>query len=368
MSGVQSFQVYVTFSGEASKGGSTPIDKVMAFGVSTDYTTGTPLGPVTGTLKEPRGMALDTQHRLYVAQADKSDTTILVYGPIDATYPMTGTTLIAAAANAPSSPPPLGSAALLHPYGLALDAWGNLFQSSQDTNVVSAYQLTTDANGTLVATNMPTAQALLDISGGTFYSGQYVMTFVELPVNKGITLVPQSQGGLDYVDKTSAHSVRGIVISYQTLYVVDEAASQVGMYDAGSGTFTGWITTNGTSLPPMEEPVGIAADPFGMVYIGASKSSAIYKWTPQGGGLSGVLSQLVTDATLADVSGLAVLPDNSILYGSRSPVTAPGSGSAVKSATTYSIYRYDGTKITTWVSGLTDTPECLLLVPMPPSA
>ena len=63
------------------------------------------------------------------------------YAPVVGAYPMSATDLVVQGWQ-PQSGPPLQSPALLHPYGLAFDPQtGALYQSSQDTNVVSGYSL-----------------------------------------------------------------------------------------------------------------------------------------------------------------------------------------------------------------------------------
>ena len=354
-------QVFVTFSGEASKGGSGPIDTVIALSIGPK--TGTVIGPATDAIQEARGMVQDARHGLYVAQSYKKATAIRSYAPVVGAYPMSGTDLVVQGWQ-PQSGPPLQSPALLHPYGLAFDPQtGALYQSSQDTNVVSGYSLSY-AGATVTASALPTSSALAGIPNSTFYEGQYVTSSVPLAVNPSITLLPQTAGGLDYTDDGSAHSVRGIAVVGTTLYVVDEAAALVGTYDLRSGAFTGWITTNGTSLTPMSAPVGIVADTSGNVYIGDSGSNTIYKWVSAGGPTPTALSVFATGDELKKISGLAVLPDGSLIFGSREPVTAgDAASSGGKSAQTYSIYRIGHhSGINPWATGFTDTPECLLCV------
>jgi hypothetical protein len=352
-----SYQLFVTFSGE----GNEAIDTVLAIDVDPANWSGTPNGsPVTTPIEEPRCMALDANANLYVAQAHGSHAAILVFGPVTGPWPLQGDPIV----SIPPGSGGLASPALNHPYGLAFDG-ANLFQSSQDTNVVSGYTIST-TDGNITASAMPTASALAGIPNGTFYPGQYVMTSVPLATNTGITLIPQTSGGLGYTDDGKAHSVRGIAVAASTLYVADEAASLVGMYDTGSGRFKGWITTLGTKLTPMLAPVALATDASGNIYIGAAKTPAIYKWTPSAG--DGALSVVVDgskqkSSPLAQISGIAVLPDGSLLFGSRTAV-ASSSGHASQKPQ-FAIYRYDGTNINVWASGYKDYPEGLLLVTTP---
>ena len=361
------YQIFVTFSGETGKGGSTPIQEVQGIAVLSDGSAAPPTS-VVGPFLEPRGMAMDAYGNLYVAQAEKSATAIFAYTNVGG-FTSDGPPLVVA----PTYPSPgtsYQSPALLHPYGLALNGSGTLFVSSQDTNVVSAYKLSFgSAKIPRSAAAAETSPALSAVYGGTFYPGQYVMTSVPLKENPKITTVPQILGGLDYTKDTSAHSVRGIAILNDTLYVVDEAAALVGTYALPSGTFTGWITTFGLNMPAMTAPVGIATND-NKVYVGDSGSATIYEWTPAGGSTPGSLSVYLTDDTLKKVSGIAFLPDGSLVWGSREPVTAadPPDPSADPAAhkssnATFSIYRYvSNAAVQTWASGFSDTPECLLCV------
>ncbi len=65
----------------------------------------------------------------YVAQAYKGNSAILQFSGVGST-PLTYVGQFATPANL---------SGLLHPYGLAFNSNGNLFVSSQDTNVVSAF-------------------------------------------------------------------------------------------------------------------------------------------------------------------------------------------------------------------------------------
>lgn len=131
--------------------------------------------------------------------------------------------------------------------------------------------------------------------------------------------------------------------------------------DVDSSDWSGTKSTVAVTAS-MLSPVGLATDGDGNVYIGAAKTPAIYKWTPSGSG--GSLAVVVDgsgdkSSPLTDMSGIVVLPDGSLLFGSRAQAS---SASAAGSKASYSIYRYDGSTTKEWVSGYGDTPEGLLLV------
>ena len=127
--------LYVTFSGEGGKGGVTdPITQVHAFGLDgTPASTAVLSTPGSITLDELRGMAFGPDGTLYVANAHKTDSMVLAFGPpaADGTRAMLGT----AAWSTPASGKD-GNAGLDHPYGLAWDSGRDgLLVTSQDTYV-----------------------------------------------------------------------------------------------------------------------------------------------------------------------------------------------------------------------------------------
>src|SRR3984893_16260857 len=159
------FQVYVTFSGEASKGApgttNTPINHVRAYDQS-----GKKHGHVTPDYDELRGMALDGSGRLYLAVAHKSGSAIQVFSSTIGTDGFSRAFLGTAVT-------PQTSTALSHPYAVAFDPAGGLYASNQDTNVVCGYAVATAG---FPATPLAVASYLTTTfpSGGTFYTGTYV--------------------------------------------------------------------------------------------------------------------------------------------------------------------------------------------------
>jgi len=354
-----SYQVYVSFSGEAGD----KIQNVGALSSSGDY-----LGEVLGgggPYDELRGLAVDSAGRLYVANAYKKGSAIDVYS---ATINSDGYsrdylgTLIT----------PKSTKALLHPYGVAFDG-KNLFVSSQDTNVVSSYAVSGKKMPS--AKTQPVAPYLEKLhQKGAYYGGTFVASAQPVKIGKktppavdpndgGLSMigfdpqtVEQEPHALDAADealsakKQARHSVRGIAFAGKRLYVADQAKDRVGSYGHKSGTFHGWIdATADTSANPntLDKPVGLAVNPTnGLIYIGSPKNEAIFAYDPK----SKALSLVISAAALKDLSGLSLTPDGTLIFGSRAQMQ---------------LYQLDPSTgaLSNFGAQLKDAPECVLVVP-----
>jgi hypothetical protein len=346
------FQVYVTFSGEASRGDAgttdTPINHVRAYDAS-----GTKHGNVTPDYDELRGLALDGSGRLYVAVANKGGSAIHVFSSAIGSDGFSRAFLGTAVT-------PQTSTALSHPYAVAFDPAGDLYASNQDTNVVCGYAM---ASAGFPATPLAVASYLTSTfpSGGTFYAGTCVAS--AQPVTAGgetPPVVPVAQGGLTMTGFTSApasddaskaparHSVRGILFAGGALYVADEAGARVAIYDAATGAYRSGLTTTTDGKSTLSTPVGLAYDAAsGHVFIGDPGNDAIFSYHPTSQKFEVELDKKSGGDGLKKVSGLAFSPDGTLFFASRD---------------TKAIYRRDkGGTVTPFVSGLTDTPECLLI-------
>jgi len=363
------YQVYVSFSGESS----SKTENVRSYAPD-----GTCLGSVLnadpGAYRELRGLAVDDAGRLYVADAYKKSSVVDVFSAkINAdgfSRDFLGTLIT-----------PETSAALLHPYGLAFDG-GDLFVSSQDTNVVSRYELS-GKKKMPSAKNAPVARYLEKLSPK---NGYYAGTFVASaqPVTVGSDTPPAvdpDDGGLSSVgfdvqtaaaehgagddaaddaqsaSKQKRHSVRGIAFAGKRLYVADQAKNRVGIYGHKNGTFHGWIstTTDPTANPDtLAMPVGLALNPDdGRIYIGSPKNEAIFSYDPTKKNLRLVVSGASSGAghALKDVSGLSFTPSGTLIFGSRSQKRL------------YACEVSTGA-ITEFGEQLDDVPECVLVVPI----
>jgi hypothetical protein len=142
--------------------------------------------------------------------------------------------------------------AIVHPFAYTVDPLtGNVFVSSQDTNLVTAvFGPFSKANP---GTSAPVAPALAQIANAKFLDGTFVASaYTNLPAYSGegmvgITPVSQPQG-LDAFPNDGSKvqkSVRGIVCALGNLYVADEPGNALKIYDGTSGAHKGDITVTG---------------------------------------------------------------------------------------------------------------------------
>jgi hypothetical protein len=347
------FQLYVTFSGEAAKAPSgttnTPVKHVLAYDAS-----GTMLGSVTPDYDELRGMALDASGRLYLAIAQQKSSAVVVFSVVGSDgY---SRTLLGSAVT------PQSSSALDHPYELAFDG-ANVFVSSQDTNVVSGYAV---PSAGYPAATLDVASYLSTTfrSGGTFYPGTWVASAQPVTIGSETPpAVPVAQGGLtmtgfdaaaasaDAAKPPAKHSVRGMLFADGVLYVADEGGARVALYDAASGTYSSSLTATTDGTYTFQTPVGLALDAAGgHVYIGDPGNDAIFSYHPHSRKLEVVVDKKSGGHAVEKVSGLAVAPDGTLFFASRK-------------AQAISTVDSQG-NVTPFVTGLSDTPECVLIVPM----
>jgi DNA-binding beta-propeller fold protein YncE len=296
-------QWYVTFSGESGKKGvTTPINNVIAVD-----TKGKVLGEVLAALppdiqlSELRGMALGSDGTLYVAIAKKNVSQILAFSA-RINHDGRSRNYLGVAADGSTTD------GLLHPYGVSFGPDGDMFVSSQDTCVVSRFTAPGNGNpyrGSRATDTCPYLKS--SFPGGSFLAGTFVAC--ANPPGAGITPVPASKGGLTNLDESDPkpvrRSVRGFVFDARTLYVADEAANRIAIYDSGDGEFQGAATDE-----RLQGPVGLALNPAnGHIVIGSAGSKRLFSYHPD----SCELHELAHDDRLDGVSGIACDPSG-LLY------------------------------------------------------
>ena len=122
---------------------------------------------------------------------------------------------------------------VLHPFDLTFDGTGYCYLSSQDTNVVTRLKVSKDGK---TGTAAPIARALR--GHGHFLPGTFVASSVGNLSGLRATAVPRP-AGLQYSGRgKKKHSVRGVLWTNKALYVADEPAGRVKVYD-GNGKFLG---------------------------------------------------------------------------------------------------------------------------------
>ena len=235
-------------------------------------------------------------------------------------------------------------AAMVHPFDVELGDDGRIYVSCQDTNTVVA----------LVPESRKPAPVAAHLRkhypNGKFLPG---------------TLVASSQGSLpEYGDRASfdvpaplglkvvldkrgkpRHSVRGIVVHRKHLYVADEAADAVKVFDVRSGELMAHIKGRALKAPVHLILHGET------LYIGASGTGSILALdltsTPPSGKLK---ARVVIDGKLDAPSGFAVGPDGDLYVAERKKQRVRRFSSK-------------GKKKGTFIDGLPDMPEFLVYVP-----
>ncbi len=188
---------------------------------------GTPAG-----VSELRGISQVTGELLWVAAAGKSESALLCYASAGRKASIPRYRFIHEVVGYPSPSAmvpdyPLANS-LLHPFDFAFDSDGCCYVSNQDSDVVARLSVSADhktASPTKLAPALPP---------GTFLQGTFIacscgnlpgvgITTTEVPLDAGLAVEIQ--------DGKVTHSVRGVVWANHFLYVADEPAQVVKVYD-----------------------------------------------------------------------------------------------------------------------------------------
>lgn len=171
-------------------------------------------------LDELRSIYLTPKY-LYVVNANKNQNSVLCYKGSGTQYKFIGPFVSKATCKG-----------IEHPFDITFDDVGHCYVSSQDTNIVTRLNISADGTS---ATAAPQAPALP--ANGKFYPGTFVASSVG---NLGSTTTSvKPPAGLEYSSSgAKKHSVRGVVWANNALYVADEPAGKVKVYDK-DGSFLG---------------------------------------------------------------------------------------------------------------------------------
>ena len=165
-------------------------------------------------LNELRGMYVVGEY-LYVVNANKQQNSVLCYEGSGTRYKFVGWFASRHTCNA-----------ILHPFDLAFDGLGYCYLSSQDTNVVTRFIISDEGR---TARPAPLATALQ--RKGSFLAGTFVASSIGNLSDPPTTSVP-APAGLEYsAAEAKKHSVRGLAWANGRLYVADQPASTIKMYD-----------------------------------------------------------------------------------------------------------------------------------------
>ena len=234
-------------------------------------------------------------------------------------------------------------AAMVHPFDVELGDDGQIYMSCQDTNTVIALMPKTRAPAPVAA------HLRKKFPRGNFLPGTVVASsHGRLPeVGKRAPLdVPSPQGlkvVLDVHGKPR-HSVRGIVVHREHLYVADEAGDEVKIFEVKSGRNVGRI--KGSRLT---KPVHLILHG-DTLYIGAAGSGSILAFDiPDKAPRGKFKARTIIDGKLKAPSGFAIGPDGDIYVGERFHQRVQR-------------FSVKGKKKKTFIDGLPDIPEFLVHV------
>ena len=318
-------------------GGSSGINNLVGYDEA--WSTQSDVTPADPDIGELRGFQL-AGTMLFVLQAHKSTSRVLIYGSTPGGYALQGALAVQRADSVfPKAPVVPG---LVHPFDLAFGADGSCYISNQDTNVVIG--LGTDG------TPLPVAASL---GSGPFLAGTAVASAIgQLPLSPASVPTPPlvpGPGGLGVllqVDPAAgagvSNSVRGVAVVGSTLLVADEVSNSVKAYTLPSGALLATIAGKGLS-GPVHLLAGGAT-----LYITSPGNASIYTVPlPVPGGA--LKPALFADATVPGVSGLAMDGSGNLHAALRT------GGEVVR----FTAGHTPASKPKVVLSGLTDEPEFL---------
>jgi len=270
---------------------------------------------------------------LYIANAWRKDSHIARYHRHGNTFRFAGVVATTKKASA-----------MVHPFDVELGDDGRLYVSCQDTNTVVAL---------LPSTGKPAAVAphlRETFPDGNFLPGTVVASSqgrlpevgdrppLDVPTPQGLAVVLDVHG-------KPRHSVRGIIVHREHLYVADEAGDAVKIFEVKSGRFVARIKGSRLSKPVHLILHGDT------LYIGAAGSGSILAYDIPAKAPRGKLkARVIIDGKLKAPSGFAIGPDGDLYVGERFDQR---------------IRRFSikGKKKGTFIEGLPDMPEFLMHVP-----
>lgn len=237
---------------------------------------------------------------------------------------------------------------IVHPYDLAFDAGGNCYVSSQDTNVVTGLAGKDDP--------LPVASYLQQQypSPAIFLAGTFVASSVgALPAVGSPTPpdVPAPQGlAVSFTNDTKqrvANSVRGVLSHNGYLYVADEPANSVKVYDTATGQLYGQIMGDNLGAP-----VQLLLDvKTNVLYIGSTANASVVSCDLSRGAPEGTVSpETFIKGKVKHISGMGFDADGNFYAAERKK-------KAIKK------FDGDGKYLGPFIENLPDLPEYILYVP-----
>lgn len=190
-------------------------NNIHAYDKDGNRITSSVLGDSEGViLDELRGVYLAGKY-LYVANANKTQNSVLCYEGSGTQYRFVSRFASSQTCNS-----------ILHPFDFSFDGLGYCYLSSQDTNVVTRLIVSQDGR---VGTPAPVAAGLPQ--SGKFLAGTFVASSNGKLSNPATTPVSTPTGLAYSAVEAKKHSVRGVVWANGRLYVADQPARTVKVYD-----------------------------------------------------------------------------------------------------------------------------------------
>jgi hypothetical protein len=218
------FMLFVTLHG--GKPGKSPHkNNVHAYDKGGNRITHCVLDDVENViLDELRGVYRSGKY-LYVVNANQTQNSVLCFEGSDTNYKFVGKFVSCETCKG-----------VLHPFDLTFDGAGHCYVSSQDTNVVTRLRVLQEGKA---AEPAPIAPALLEVHAhGNFLPGTFVASSVGNLCGHPTPAVPPPTGLLYSGQGEKKHSVRGVLWANDALYVADEPAGTVKVFDS-NGKFLG---------------------------------------------------------------------------------------------------------------------------------
>jgi hypothetical protein len=237
-------------------------------------------------------------------------------------------------------------AAMVHPFDVELGDDGCLYASCQDTNTVVAILPKTRKPAPVAAHlrktfpkgNFLPGTLVASSQGGLPDAGDRAP--LDVPSPQGLKVVLDLHG-------KPRHSVRGIIVHRQHLYVADEAGDAVKIFEIKSGRFVARITAK-----KLTRPVHLILHG-DTLYIGAAGTGSILAYDiPKRAPRGKLRARKVIDGKLKAPSGFAIGPDGDLYVAER----------LNQRVRRFSI---KGKNKRTFIDGLPDMPEFLVHVPDP---
>jgi len=201
--------------------------------------------PQKVSLRELRGFTIDPDGNLFVVNAFKDFSQVLRFRGKLNTQEQHDFMDVFVQYDAATNP------GLKHPFNAVFDSAGNLYVTSQDTNVTLRYHGPKTKDG-VPAAAMPLPLSLHGLAGSGLYPGTFCASAKQVP--HGLVVV------------------REAVFVGSLLYVADRDADCVKKYDTATGEYRGEIGARGV----MDKPIHLAVKD-GTMYVGNRGNESVVK-------------------------------------------------------------------------------------------